>query len=392
MGRIVLGKRVQQARAESQGPASARREPAVSEQFSHIDEDSARSYERARVVVLRILIADDSVPWRRFVSSIVQNEPGWHIACEASDGLEVVQKAEEIKPDLILLDIGLPKLNGIEAARQIRRLAPNSKILFLSVYDSMDIAEEALGTGASGYVVKLDAGSELLSAVEAIFQGQRFVSSRLRGPISGNAEDTQPSDNRGRNEVLASPSAMPQKPEVTRCHEVQFYSDDAVLLERVTRFIATAVKHGNPAIAVATESHRNSLLQRLKAQGVDVDAAIQQGVYVSLDAADTLSMFMVDDWPDPVRFHEAFRGLVEAVAKEVNVKHPRVAIFREGVAVLWAKGKRDAAIRLEQLGNDLADTLDVDILCAYPVSGFHGEGDKQAFKTICAEHSAVYSL
>jgi DNA-binding NarL/FixJ family response regulator len=360
--------------------------------FTHFD-DSGRSYQGARVVVIRILMADDFVPWRRFVSSILQKQSGWQVACEGSDGLEAVQKAEELKPDLILLDIGLAKLNGIEAARQIRKLAANSKILFLSAYGSPDIAREALNTGACGYVVKSDAGSELLTALEAVFQGKRFVSSRLKGRISVDAENTQNPDHLYRNEILAAPApTLPRKAEILRCHEVQFYSDDAVFLERVTHFIAAALKAGNPAIAFATEPHRISLLQRLKAQGVDVDAGIRNGTYISLDAADTLSTFMVNDWPDRARFLEGFSNLIATAAKAAKAEPARVAIFGEGVALLWAKGKRDATIRLEQLGNDLAKTHDVDILCAYPLSSFLGEEDKQVFKTICAEHSAAYSL
>jgi len=312
------------------------------------------------------------------------------VVCEASDGLEAIQKAKEFKPDLILLDIGFPKLNGIEATRQIRKLVPNSKILLLSAVGSPDVAREVLNTGASGYVVKLDVGSELVSAVEAIFRGKRFLSRRLRDSLSA-AEDTETTDNPSRNEALASPSVMPRKPEATCCHEVQFYSDEAAFLERATHFIAGALRGDNPAIVIATESHRASLLQRLKGQGVDVDAAVQQGIYVSLDAAYTLSTFLIDDWPDSVRFLKGFRGLIEAVSKEAKVEHPRVAVFGEGVALLWAKGKRHAANRVEQLCNDLGETHDVDILCAYPVSGFHSERDKQAFKAICADHSAVYS-
>lgn len=125
-------------------------------------------------------MVDDFEGWRRFVSSILQNEPGRHIVGEASDGLEAVKKAQELKPDLILLDIGLPNLNGIEAARQIRKAVPNSKILFLSEHDSPDIREEALRTGAGGYVVKPAAGSELSKAVEAVMQGKRFVSGTLK--------------------------------------------------------------------------------------------------------------------------------------------------------------------------------------------------------------------
>jgi DNA-binding NarL/FixJ family response regulator len=341
-------------------------------------------------MIVRILVVDDFEDWRRFVSSMLQNEPGWQIVGEASDGLEAVKKAQELKPDLILLDIGLPKINGIEAARQIRKIVPNSKILFLSEHDSPDIAEEALRTGAGGYVVKSTAGSELSKAVEAVMHGKRFVSSRLKGKISDDVEDTHDPNGLGYSGVLTSPSGSPRKTAVIRRHEVQFYSDDAVFLRRVTHFISAALKGSNPAIVLMTESHRNDLLQRLKAQGVDVDTCLRNGTYTSLDAAETLSKFMVDDWPDPVRFRKAFRGLIEAVSREARAEHPRVAIFGEGVALLWAKCKRDAAIRVEQLSNDLAKTHDVDILCAYPFSGFHGEEIKQKFETICAEHSAVY--
>jgi DNA-binding NarL/FixJ family response regulator len=135
---------------------------------------------------------DDFAPWCRFVSTIVQKQPGWLIICEVSDGLEAVQKAEELKPDVILLDIGLPTLKGIEAARQIRKVAPNSKILFVSTYDDLNVVEGALATGASGYVVKRDAGKELAKAVEAVFQGKRFVSRSLKGYEFTDGESSSP--------------------------------------------------------------------------------------------------------------------------------------------------------------------------------------------------------
>lgn len=140
-----------------------------------------------RHVIIRILVVDDFPPWLRFVSSIVARQPGWQIVCEVSDGLEAVKKAEELQPDVAVLDIGLPELNGIEAARQIRKSVPNLKILFSSAFDSLDVVEEALNTGASGYVVKVDAESELIRAVEAVLQGKRFVSSALKGRIVGGA-------------------------------------------------------------------------------------------------------------------------------------------------------------------------------------------------------------
>ena len=95
---------------------------------------------------------------------------------EASDGAEAVRQAEELKPDLILLDIGLPTLNGMAAARQIRKLAPDSKIIFVSQESSPDLVQEALSLGARGYVAKTRAASDLLAAVEEVLEGRPFVS------------------------------------------------------------------------------------------------------------------------------------------------------------------------------------------------------------------------
>jgi DNA-binding NarL/FixJ family response regulator len=125
---------------------------------------------------MRLLIVDDYKDWRRRIRLLLQARPEWQVIGEASDGSEAVQKAEELKPDLILLDIGLPTLNGIEAARQIRRLVPESKIIFLSQESSADVVQEALGLGAWGYVAKARAGSELVAAVEAVISEEETVS------------------------------------------------------------------------------------------------------------------------------------------------------------------------------------------------------------------------
>jgi CheY-like chemotaxis protein len=129
-----------------------------------------------------VLVVDDYEPFRRFVCSTLGQRPDLQVIGEASDGLEAVQKAEELQPDLILLDLGLPTLNGIEAARQIRKLVPEAKIIFLTQESSDDVVQEALRLGALGYVVKAHAGSELLAAVQAVCQGRQFVSSGLGGP------------------------------------------------------------------------------------------------------------------------------------------------------------------------------------------------------------------
>ena len=126
-------------------------------------------------------MVDDCEEFRRFICSALRTRPELQIVGEVSDGLEAVHKAEELRPDLIVLDVGLPTLNGIEAARQIRKVAPEHKILFVSQESSADLVREALALGALGYVVKAHAGSELLPAVEAVLQGRQFVSSGLLG-------------------------------------------------------------------------------------------------------------------------------------------------------------------------------------------------------------------
>ena len=110
---------------------------------------------------IRVLVVDDSEPWRRYFSNTLGKQPGLQVIGAVSDGLEAVHRAEEVQPDLILLDIGLPTLNGIEAARRIREVSPASRILFVSENRDSDIAKEALSTGAGGYLVKSDAASEL---------------------------------------------------------------------------------------------------------------------------------------------------------------------------------------------------------------------------------------
>jgi DNA-binding NarL/FixJ family response regulator len=153
---------------------------------------------------IRALVVDDFEPFRRFVASVLQELPTVQMICEASDGLEAVQKAEELQPDFIVLDIGLPKLNGLEAARQIRQLSPNSKILFLSQESSADVVQEALGLGAFAYVVKSDAGSELLTSVNAVLRGEKFVSGRFAGRDSAAISDAPGRESLRRNNAARS--------------------------------------------------------------------------------------------------------------------------------------------------------------------------------------------
>jgi DNA-binding NarL/FixJ family response regulator len=130
--------------------------------------------------LIRVLVVDDNEPFRRFVRATLSTMVGLQIVSEASDGLEAVQKAQELQPALIVLDIGLPKLNGIEAARRIRKLSPQSKILFLTQESSAEIAQEAIRLGALGFVIKAQAARDLSAALEAVLRNEQFISSTLK--------------------------------------------------------------------------------------------------------------------------------------------------------------------------------------------------------------------
>jgi DNA-binding NarL/FixJ family response regulator len=130
--------------------------------------------------LIRVLVVDDNEPFRRFVRATLSTRVGLQIISEASDGLEAVQKAEELQPALIVLDIGLPTLNGIEAARRIRKLSPQSKILFLTQESSAEVVQEAIRLGALGFVIKAQAARDLSAALEAVLRNEQFISSTLK--------------------------------------------------------------------------------------------------------------------------------------------------------------------------------------------------------------------
>ena len=309
-----------------------------------------------------------------------------------SDGLEAIQKAGELQPDLILLDIGLPKVNGIVAARRIRDVAPNSKILFLSQTLDLNIAHGALCEGGHGFLVKSDAERELFAAIGDVMQGKRFLSRRLASPaLAGDVVSEGASHLDG--EAIASPTiSMSANRDVGRCHEVNFYSDDSLFLNMSTRFLSAALSAGDVAVFIGTATHRTTLLETLHAEGPDTRTATSQGRYIGLDAAEFISDFVANDMPDTGSFLKVVDDLIVVARKGVEGEHLRVAVCSECAHILWAQGKADAAIRLEELWNQIATTYDVDILCGYSPESLRCEEDSYTFRRICQEHSTVHSL
>jgi DNA-binding NarL/FixJ family response regulator len=316
---------------------------------------------------VRILVVDDHEPFRRYFCSTLEQRADFQVIGKASDGLEAIQKTQELQPDLVLLDVGLPKLNGLEAARQMRKLAPLARILFISQEFSFDMIEAALQLGASGYVHKLRVQSDFLPAIESVLRGKYFVSGVIRGAFG---------------EVTTDTSAIR--------HEVQFCSDDAICVQNFTDFAASTMRAGKAAIVIATEPHRAAVFDGLSAKEWDVRGVIQRRALIPLDVPESLSTFMLNEKLDPARFFNIAGDLIEEAAKAAQREHaPRVGICRECPPALFVNGNVAQALRLEQLWGLIARTSVLDLLCVYPSAAFENHND--ILQSIRAEHSAIYS-
>ena len=335
---------------------------------------------------------DDFVLWRNYLVTKLGENPALQIVGLASDGPQAVLKAAELHPDLILMDVSLPELSGIQAAAGIRALSPESKVLFVSQILDFDVALAALNAGGLGYVVKSNAESELLTAVEAVMSGKRFVSALLASQdFAGVLGPQAPIRPRSEGNIELSARPLVRNNTIGHSHEVAFYGDDDSFLIRCTRFIGAALGNGDAVTVIMTPSHRNRLRQKVESEGCDIAAAMQQGRYVALEPSDVLSTFLVNGQPDAARFMKAAGDLIATALNAATGKRPRVAVCGESAAVLHADGKAEAAVEMERLWNELANVYDVDSLCGYPIERFRGKGQGPIFQRICAEHSAVYS-
>jgi hypothetical protein len=183
----------------------------------------------------------------------------------------------------------------------------------------------------------------------------------------------------------STPQAQSFWGEIAPCdHLVQIYEDELAFLDVLTGFVAGGLKAGDAVIVIATPSHRQALDQRLQASGIDVPSALAVDSYISLDAGDTLSLFMVDDWPDEERFKETVSGLLSRAGAQGR----SVRAFGEMVALLWAQGQCGATVRLEHLWHRFCQQEGFSLLCAYPKSGFTADA-ADSIRQICDAHSHV---
>jgi DNA-binding NarL/FixJ family response regulator len=198
---------------------------------------------------LRILIADDHEVARRGIRSLLESRSGWEICGEAKDGREAVELATTLKPDIYLLDIGMPNLNGLDAARQILTANPDARILILTIHDSEQVVREVLSAGARGFVLKSDAGRDLLSAVEALQNRRTFFTPRVAQMMLDGY--LRPNDG---GELSSQCVLTPREREV-----IQLVAEG-----KTTKEIATAL---NLSVKTA-ETHRTNLMRKLDLHSV----------------------------------------------------------------------------------------------------------------------------
>ena len=321
-------------------------------------------------MVYSVLVVDDFEPWRRHVCSTLARSSRWKVVAEAADGPEAVQKAIDLRPDLILLDVGLPTLNGIEAARRILATDPSLRILFVSEHQSWEVAEAALCTGARGYICKSDSGRELSPAMDAIVDGRRFIAERLGGRVAEKGTDRSPN---------------------TRRHEGVFYSDDALFLDDWASIAEGALNAGATFILVAVDERRNRLQAMLEARGVNVGRAVRDGRFISMSVDEAVSQWMVDGALDEARFWSAVTSVMLAGMRASTSEPPHVVACGECAPSLCAQGDAEAAIGLERLWDEVAAIYNLDVFCGYSSDGCRCDDPRLVRQRLTAVHTATYA-
>lgn len=310
---------------------------------------------------IRILIVDDHEAVRRGIRALLSARAEWSICGEASDGVEAIQKAKSLRPDVVLMDVTMPRMDGVQATKIIRQDVAEAEVVLISQNDPSIVRGQASEIGARDFVAKCDLSRDLLSTIERVVVG--YGNPRTKNePWCGLLADAAPRD-----------------------HIVQLYQDEQFLSRAVCRFAVSAINHGEGVILVPTSAHWNALRPRLEAEGVDVQAAQASGQLKVVDADQLLPGFMRDAMPDA----PLFLGLAgETIAQaRGGDRFTKVRWWGEMVNVLWERGDIAASMGLEDLFHKLAHDQEIAIFCSFLMDNFDGEVHARMLPRLGQNHS-----
>jgi DNA-binding NarL/FixJ family response regulator len=348
----------------------------------------------------RILIVDDYKTVRHSIRSLLSVRADWFVCGEAEDGLEAVEKARALRPNVVLMDITMPRMDGVQATKIIRQDVPEVEVVLISQNDPSVGQRQATEVDARYFVAKCDLPRDLLSTIDKVVSHQDLkIASQQKGRAraaaaqghSGGVTTTedpavkQKIGARMNRDIQNEPWCGLLDDAAPRDHIVQLYQDEQFLSRAVCRFAISAIKHGEGVILVPTSAHWNALRPRLEAEGVDVQAAQACGQLTVVDADQLLPHFMRDAMPDG----PLFLGLAgETVAQaRGGDRFTKVRWWGEMVNVLWERGNVAASMGLEDLFHKLAHDQDIAIFCSFLMDNFDGDVHARMLPRLGQNHS-----
>jgi CheY-like chemotaxis protein len=341
---------------------------------------------------MRILIVDDSELMRRGIRSLLGKRTDWLVCGEAKDGLEATEKARELRPDVVLMDLSMPRMGGAEAIRILRAEFPDTAVIIVSQNDPDVLRRHAAELGAYGYIAKGDLTRDLVDMVERVGGNDRslpdsfYLSRSVRAVEDGRgvSADRKVAGGERVQKGLAEAWSSVLTGAGPRDHIVQLYQDQQFLNRAVCRFAAAAIANGEGVILIPTIAHWDAFKSRLKDE-VDVKAAEERGQLTIVNADEFLPAFLRDGMPDSPVFLALAANVVSRARGEG--RYPKVRCWGEMVSLLWERGDIAASMNLEDLFDQLAQQQNMAVFCSFLMDNFDGEVHARILPRLGENHS-----
>lgn len=333
---------------------------------------------------VEVLIADDHDRFRRAIRTVIESEVAYRVCGEARDGIEAVEKIRQLHPDIVLMDIDMPRMDGLQATEIIRREVPDCKVIIVTQNEATIAREQARIVDAKAFVTKSGLTRDLLPTM-----GRVAMENNSRLAARKSERQVNPGRDAARAHGVTASEGEPWfgllGSAAPRDHIVQLYQDQQFLNRAVCRFAAAAITNGEGVILVPTVAHWDAFRPRLESEGVDVKAAEKRGQLTIVDADNLLPTFMRDGMPDsPV-----FLGLAQNVISEArgDGRYEKVRWWGEMVNILWERGEVAASMQLEDQFDQLAHEQDIAIFCSFLMDNFDGDVHARMLPRLGENHS-----